>query len=308
MGWQTIVATIFQAGNRVVINPSGFFIYNGPPTFGNLVMSFTNAAGTDPFGNPYGQNLKIYGTANSSVQILAGTPAQIRLGTGDAQEATPGLFATLIDGTGTIRALASQLQAPRFTGETAGALIKLESSSEDLTTTLPTIITEAFDSGADNIQQLIDPFNYSVRKNTSLNALEFDSANNRFVIGYPIFGTATAGSVTPENWHPMALGNSWANNAGFAAASYRKVASPPNSVEVQGALSATAATSGIFFQLPSGYRPTNAQGFPCGSSGGAIAGSAPNIRCDTSGNLSVNNSTVPSASTFFFHGFISLDA
>jgi hypothetical protein len=116
----------------------------------------------------------------------------------------------------------------------------------------------------------------------------------------------TAG--TPETWHAMTPLNGWVNNASFAAAQYRLTASPPDTVEVIGVMVATAASNVIFAQLPPGYRPASAQGFAAGSNAGGIAGETPNIRCDTSGNLSVDNATVPATAAFIFHGFIALDA
>lgn len=39
MGWQNVFAAVFRAGNTVVINSGGEFLYNGDPTLGNLVSS-----------------------------------------------------------------------------------------------------------------------------------------------------------------------------------------------------------------------------------------------------------------------------
>lgn len=52
-GFRNRLLPFFQAGNRIVINRNGFFVYNGPPALGNLIASITFAAGTDPKGNPY---------------------------------------------------------------------------------------------------------------------------------------------------------------------------------------------------------------------------------------------------------------
>jgi hypothetical protein len=75
-----------------------------------------------------------------------------------------------------------------------------------------------------------------------------------------IFAVLPGTSATEEIWHAGALINSWANNAGFGAFKYRKVASPPNSVEVTGAIAGTAATAATFFTLPAGYIPASAGG------------------------------------------------
>jgi hypothetical protein len=120
-------------------------------------------------------------------------------------------------------------------------------------------------------------------------------------------GTAGRSQIA-SRWTAMTMLNSWTNNAGFAVAQYSLTDSPPNTVEIIGAVAANAATAVTFAQLPAGFRPASVQGFALGSNGGGIAGSTPNLRCDTAGNLSVNNATVPSAATFIFHGFISLDA
>jgi hypothetical protein len=51
MGWQNFVAEILEAGNTTIINAAGDFIYNGPPTSGNLIASLTPAQVTDPYTN-----------------------------------------------------------------------------------------------------------------------------------------------------------------------------------------------------------------------------------------------------------------
>jgi hypothetical protein len=115
-------------------------------------------------------------------------------------------------------------------------------------------------------------------------------------------------SVTQETWHPMTMINGWINTAGFVAAQYRLVASPPNSVEITGTISATAATAITFATLPAGYRPVSVQGFAIGTTNGQT-GQVCQVRCDASGNLSVNSApAVPVNQAYFFHGFISLDS
>lgn len=47
-------------GPDYIINPSGVFVYNGTPAFGNLIYSQTGAAGTDEFGNAYLQGSTTY--------------------------------------------------------------------------------------------------------------------------------------------------------------------------------------------------------------------------------------------------------
>jgi hypothetical protein len=118
-----------------------------------------------------------------------------------------------------------------------------------------------------------------------------------------------AAAGTPETWHAMSpLLNSWANSAGNVAPQYRKVASPPNSVEIIGTLNAAAATATTFFTLPANYIPASVQAIPCGTfNASAGIDNVPFIQCDASGNLTVQQ-RIASATGIRFHGFISLDA
>jgi len=126
--------------------------------------------------------------------------------------------------------------------------------------------------------------------------------------------TATSGTaasptvITTDTWHAMTLANSWANVAGFATARYRLTAA--NQVEIIGAINAAAASAVTFFTLPAAYRPASQQPVAgAGANASVPAGLSPWIRCDTSGNLTVQNTgAIPAAFQLFFHGFISLDA
>lgn len=74
-------------------------------------------------------------------------------------------------------------------------------------------------------------------------------------------------SGAADNWHAMTLSSPWTNRgAGYPALSYRKVASPANSVQLVGQVAPNGAASGsTIATLPSGYRPTTNIGFECGS-------------------------------------------
>jgi hypothetical protein len=54
----TITGSTFK-GTDFVINGSGIFVYNGIPAAGNLFCTIAAAAGTDSFGNPYGQGFNV---------------------------------------------------------------------------------------------------------------------------------------------------------------------------------------------------------------------------------------------------------
>lgn len=64
-------------GNDFIINSDGIFLYSSTPANGNLIGSWTSAAGTDGFGNAYQAGLTLYSTqgtinfTNSGGDVLA---------------------------------------------------------------------------------------------------------------------------------------------------------------------------------------------------------------------------------------------
>jgi hypothetical protein len=127
--------TIF--GEDYIISPAGSFFYSAAPAHGDLIASTAAAGGSDEgFTNPYKAGTVVYGTGGNAsyVQMLAGTPAAMNLGTGDAAESGPGQVTTTIVGSGPTRTLVTRVFAPRVTGEAGGALteLRLSSPSADL--------------------------------------------------------------------------------------------------------------------------------------------------------------------------------
>lgn len=51
MGWQSVFAVVFQAGNTTVIDANGIRVYQGAPAFNNLILSAGLGNFTDAFGN-----------------------------------------------------------------------------------------------------------------------------------------------------------------------------------------------------------------------------------------------------------------
>jgi hypothetical protein len=123
-----------------------------------------------------------------------------------------------------------------------------------------------------------------------------------------LYGSSPTGG--PQSWQPMTLINGWVNNASFGIAGFRPLGSPPNSLEVTGAIAGNAATGAVFWQIPAIYgTPLTPGGRACGTNGGnAGATTVANIRWDAAGNLSVANSAaLPVAATFLFGFTLPLD-
>jgi hypothetical protein len=97
-GFQNELVPFFQAGNRVIINKTGLFVYNGPPALGNLVGSITAGGGVDPYGNAYQPTISSYFNTQIASMISAQlqfrdtgfsvNPASIGIGTVSALSST----------------------------------------------------------------------------------------------------------------------------------------------------------------------------------------------------------------------------
>jgi hypothetical protein len=262
MPWETVIATVFQAGNLVVINPAGLFIYNGSPTLGNLLFSITNADGTDPYGNVYFKTATLYlGAAAINLDIQTGTP-QLSFPTGAATEATPAsIFAQRINTGLANEQIIEFFVGPESTVDNYRTIMEFLSSPHNAANTA---------SGNIGIYQ----------GNTQLaRALNWDDRTGNFITMTPLLNGWVAGTGTVPRYRINAM----------------------NEVEIQGSLNSTPAFATTFFQLPTGYIPSNRSIFQMVDESGSNQywGSV-----DTSGNLTRNG---PSANQpFFFWGIIPL--
>jgi len=128
-------------------------------------------------------------------------------------------------------------------------------------------------------------------------------------VGMGFYGSSPTGG--PQSWQLMTLANGWGNNASFGRAYYRPVGSPPNSLEITGAITGNAAVNAVFWIIPAIYgTPASAGGRADGTNAGNSGSAAvTNMRWDTAGNVSIANSAaLPVAATFFIGGTIPLDA
>lgn len=115
--------------------------------------------------------------------------------------------------------------------------------------------------------------------------------------------------IVTDSWQTMTpFINGWASAAGFKAARFQL--KPDNEVEVQGVISAAAATSGGFFQTTGVYVPTTgATQVVCSAGETALLPNAisPWVSINSTGVLSVQDTdSVPNAFSVAFHGTYSL--
>lgn len=293
---------IFQNGNaefnsgtfRGFIVGGSLFIYSGVPALGNKpIFWIATTSLTDPFGNTLPTLTGMLRTTIGASSTAFG------LTTGRANESkTSQIYPYVVNSGAAAEYYVAWWLGPQESSQTDSTGIAQQSSSIDKTTQTAHGFLIYFDAlGGENVSAQWGFPGVSIPVAQPITATQ------------PGTGTSPTNVAVAETWHPAALGNGWANAAGFAPFQYRKVASPPNSVELLGVISATAASSTNFFDLPAGYQPANAQGFAVGATGGAPAGNIPNVRCAASGALTLANAAaVPVAQSYFIHGFISLDA
>lgn len=305
----------FQAGDTI-ITTAGIFVYSGTPALGNLIVSIASAAGSDSFGNAYPQGLKVTTGTISGTTISAstfsgtdfiinatgtfyysGTPAAGNLVMSDV----PGTV-QVTDPFGNV-AFNGKTMYRFLLGTTWFAYVYQYNSIQAWTAS-----TQAGPYTATNNALIFQPLANTQVLST---AAAYATLNDNLLVNAGTGATlsnnpiiAATGGVG-EVWHSMSLLNSWANNGSFTASRYRLM--PDNSVRVQGVINATAATAATFFTLPAGYHPANTGGAPVGCNAGAGANTVPTLRWDTSGNLTINNLTIPSASAVFFTQDIPLD-
>lgn len=55
------------SGTDFILNSSGMFFYTGTPANGNLLMSFTNSAGVDAYGNSYSEGISLLGPGTGTL-------------------------------------------------------------------------------------------------------------------------------------------------------------------------------------------------------------------------------------------------
>lgn len=236
VGW-TINADGSAEFNNVVIRngtiESGTALfYNGTPAAGKLVASISATAGTDTFGNTYPAGFAMIDTTGIGSEV----------------------FLTL-DNT-----LGAQIQVYPAGGAaswTPATIWGLKSSS----TLASLVLHPPVPAGGNQFGQIAIVGGDGVSASTSrviiesgVNAGEID-LKTATVISAPIVFD-TDGNSTAETWHTPTLLNSF-TAGGPPSLQYRKLASPPNCVQVCGTIisGATTGSGTAIATLPTGYRP-----------------------------------------------------
>jgi hypothetical protein len=298
------------AGLKFIINSLGAFFYSGTPALGNLVASITSAAGAnDGLGNPFDADITVYGSAGTTVQMLAATAAALNIGSGDSAETSPAFLSSAIFGSGPTRFIQTILGAARVSGQNSFRDLQILLEGDAIDHSFPTDLRiEITQDATTSAGITFTPTSFLFRGSPS-NMFFIDLVNKLLVAGYPVVGASTLGGTGADPWHLMTpLLNSWAGAAApNAAPQYRFTAS--RKVNVAGTLNGVAATAATFFNLPAAYRPTLRQvQAACGATGNVAANKSSFIQLDTAGNLTVSGANaLPAAGVFTFDVELSLD-
>ena len=195
---------------------SGLFGYQPAPGPGNLVISITAQAGTDPFGNPYPAGIQVGPASGPQVEITGGNPATVSFPINDpAITSQPVLFGfETSPGPAQWAGLAIQGAGINVAGHRDEVLIGLNSPSKDGSSSANGEIDFVNDAGAGTIMAVWDNNGFAIRRCPQITATD---------------PSVVATSVSPaiqETWHDMRpLQNLFiGTNAGYLPPQFRKVA------------------------------------------------------------------------------------
>jgi len=74
----TISGSTFT-GTDFILNSSGLFLYSGAPAAGNLIISLTQAAGTDGFGNTFAKGATFYASSTAYTALTGSSSGNLSL-------------------------------------------------------------------------------------------------------------------------------------------------------------------------------------------------------------------------------------
>lgn len=266
-GWSNTASSVLTANTVIVVagDPNtGVFIYSGTPANGNLIMSMTAAAGTDPYGNDYGSGIVSYpntGAHSGGVKINAG---EIELGQPPNFTNAATLRQSLFFG--------GDIQLDTGTGDASHL------QAANLALTAGTASTGTGTASTPNLALTDDGGSSAV-----------DILLSGSVISTDVLGN-------PHTWQTPAYNPGWAGDSavGGVLQSLQYRIDAQNNLVLDGVMHTTSATpSSVAFTLPSGYHPTGkGRRFITMSN---TSGLVPvYVTVGTSGDVSVTNN--PSAS------------
>jgi hypothetical protein len=204
MGWQNIFAPIFEAGNRIILNFKGLFVYNGTPRLGNLIASIVNTTQPDGFGNTAEANIAVYGSSSAVNTAYAAMSASGGIGATPAIIFDPlnSAFATILP-----QVFGNNLNGNTVAEQEGAIITSGKAGSDDMA-----------------IQLFSESFDTTIQATHILEAggtqLEVTNKTNK-TFNVPVIANAgttiNVTNITSDTWHQATVfNNGWtAQNAGF---------------------------------------------------------------------------------------------
>ena len=226
---------------------SGLFGYAPAPGPGNLVISITNQAGTDPFGNPYPAGISVGPTTGPQVNITGGNPAVVKFPLNDASfSSDPAMYGQINIGPPKYAAL--QIDGPRVpvAAHHDFVEVQLNSPNSDGSSSANLSLDYTDSNGNAAGYVIVD------RSGAFVKACNFLAAV------LPGTGTSSVNPAQSEGWHAMTLDAGWSGVVNYRLPSYRLT--PDGMLQLAGnANQSFPSSSGINLNgsnpLPAAYRP-----------------------------------------------------
>lgn len=274
-----------QNQTRVVVvetgTYSGLFFYSPTIGHGNLVGSWTAAAGTDPYDNSYPAGLMLQnGASRITINSVLGIITESFVtGNPDVdfsafiQAGAPGIGIAQVD-----QWLVSSAQNSTY-GDTAGVVVQ-SNNSENTNPAKAYLYWE----GAGGPQE-----NYLV---VSAAGAVISAGN---ITGtQPGTGTSLTNPAAAETWHTATLATGFTTNAADEPPRYRFEGTGGGVVRLDGTAYSSAATAAgaTVFTLPAGYRPTERRRFVASTSAAGYTTAGGSVwTVNTSGTVTLTPDT-----------------
>lgn len=279
---------------------SGLFGYSPAPGPGNLVISITNQAGIDPFGNPYPAGVCVGPASGPQVNITGGNPAAVTFPLNDPAFAIS-------------PAMQGGTSAPPPTVNRFGQLLidgpKLGAGAHDDFAEIQLNSPNADGSSAASVALLYYDANgvqngYLVADNRGVN---IPVCNNLDGLK-PGTGTSVSNPGQGDSFNAITLDAVWAQQANYSVPSYRMTAW--GDVQLVGACnfnfpSAAGKQLNLATPLPVGYRPGRVHDYRSGD----LIGNRCHININTAGVIIAtppSGATVPGVLVAEIDGFITI--
>lgn len=262
---------------------TGIFGYSPAPGPGNLVISITNQAGTDPYGNPYPAGIQVGAASSPQVEITPGNPAAITFPLNDSNiGGQPTMASSIIPGPPKYAQLA--IQGPSYNLGQHRDFYELDffTATSDGAISSEVVLSQWDGVSAYTTMAYCDVSGVKLICTSGLSAT------------IPGTGTSNTNKAQSEVWHVLPLDAGWTVQPGYPQPQYRYLATGDlqlSGVAFANFTSAAGKQLNSSNPLPVGYRPLRSHDWRTGD----LIGSRCHVSIGTAGIIGGNP---PTGATF----------